>query len=348
MVKSKSEQDVSSQPPDRSVAHSTAHSTANSTLNSTPSSTPDQKAANARPPSTATAVFELSLAGVVWGFGFIAAKWALVDLGPVYLTVLRFLIAAAVGILIIFCTKTGQEALKKMNWGLAFVAGLLLAATLGFQTWGLCYTTATKSGFITTLYVLLVPILERGLLHRPLHRLHWLFATLALIGTAFICDFQAGDWNIGDFLTLLCAVAASFHILLVGVYSDRIGSPFPFNVMQLLFAGLLVVPFLALQPPQVLLPKSPEAWAGLISLTFGSTLIGFMLQVKAQKILSPSIASLLYLLESPFATLFAITLLGETLNLLQWSGAALILVAAAAASWLATSGPNTRSVNSPP
>ncbi len=292
------------------------------------------------PTSTATAIFELSLAGVVWGFGFIAAKWALTDLGPVYVNVLRFLIAAAVGGLVIILTKTGRESLRKIDWKLAFSAGLLLAATLGFQTWGLCYTTATKSGFITTLYVLLVPILERGLFRRPLHHLHWLFAILALIGTGFICDLQAGDWNMGDFLTLLCMVAASLHILIVGVYNHRIESPFSFNIMQLLIAGLLMVPFLALEPPQNLLPKSPEAWAGIISLTFGSTLIGFMLQVKAQKVLSPSIASLLYLLESPFATLFAITLLGETLNFLQWMGGALILIAAAAASWLATTSPS--------
>jgi len=280
------------------------------------------------------ASFELVVAALLWGFGFIAAVWALTDIGPFTLTAVRFGLAAAVMLPVVFLVPQLRLNLSRNQAFLAFLPGLFLMLTLMLQTWGLQYTTATKSGFITTLYVLLVPLFERWLLRRPLAQGHWFFAGLAILGTALICDFHGGDWNRGDLLTLLCAFAASLHILWFGVIAHRIGSAITFNFWQTVWAFLLVLPFASLESGPWL-PASNLAWVGLLTLSFGSTLVAFALQIRAQKDLSPSISSLLYLLESPFAAMLAIALLHETLKPTQWLGAALILIPVAIATWRA-------------
>jgi drug/metabolite transporter (DMT)-like permease len=285
-----------------------------------------------------TATIELVFAGMLWGFGFIATLWALHDIGPFTLTPLRFLLAAGVSLPLILFHPSWRRHLNIGQARLAFWPGFFLFLTLTFQTWGLKFTTATKSGFITTLYILFVPILERLILKRHLHRFHWLFVASAMAGTALICQFQLGNWNVGDGLTLLCAFAASFQILWFGLIADRIESVVTFNFWQTLWAFALAAPLMLFESGPWL-PHSNFAWAGLLLLAFGSTLIAFALQIRAQRVLSPSVASLLFLLESPFATLFAIAILNERLDVTQWVGAGLILFSGAAASWLSTRMP---------
>ncbi len=281
------------------------------------------------------AIAELVFAGLFWGFGFVATVWALQEIGPFAVSTLRFGAAAAILLALVLCRKEWRRHLTGAQAGLAFLPGLFLALTLVFQIWGLRYTTATKSSFITTLYVLVVPALERWFLNRRLHRLHWLFAAIALVGTALICGFQAGDWNVGDLLTLACMLAASFQILWFGRIAARIDSAMTFNFWQIAWGFALCLPTLFFEPG-ALLPRGPLAWSGMASTILGSTVIAFALQIRAQKVLSPSVASLLYLLESPFATLFAIAILGERLAPSQWLGAGLILVSVAAAAWMSS------------
>jgi drug/metabolite transporter (DMT)-like permease len=275
------------------------------------------------------AVAELILAGALWGFGFIAARWALQSMGPLWATSLRFVLASALGLLLCLLISPFRKSLTKRQVQLAVIPGLLLTLTLVLQTWGLKYTTATKSGFITTLYVLLVPIIEWAWLKRRLSPLHALYVTMAIVGTAMICELHAEALNFGDFLTLLCAVAASFQIFWFVLISKRIESAMTFNVLQTIWAIPLPLTLALLLEPFPSHPWSAESWSGLLSLAFGSTLIAFALQVRAQKFISPSVASLLFLLESPFAALFAVWLLGESLNLTQALGGGLILLAAA-------------------
>lgn len=295
-----------------------------------------------------SAALELVFAGALWGFGFVAAVWALRVMGPLTVTALRFVIAIAAGFTIAFLVPSLRRHLSLSALNLALIPGLLLSSLLILQTWGLQYTTATKSSFITTLYVLFVPILERLLLKRSLPRFHLPLVALALGGVALICDIPgtlAGEirnssWNRGDLLTLLCAIAASAHILWFAVIRDRIEEPFTFNLMQSLWAGAaplslalwLEQPWSTLESlmPASLMKERGDSLIGLIgllSLALGSTLVAFTLQVRAQKVISPTLASLLFLLESPFATLFAIHLLGESLRTEQWVGAGLIMIA---------------------
>lgn len=293
------------------------------------------------------AVIELTFAAVLWGFGFVAVVWSLRSMGPLSVSGWRFAIAAAAGFAIMMFSKNLRFRFTPDTVWLAAVPGFLLSTMVILQTWGLKYTTATKSGFITTLYVLMVPLIESFFLNKKLPRSHSLAVIVGLLGMALICDLpnelignatsEKGSWNFGDFLTFVCAIAASLHIIWFGLIRDRIGDPFVFNNFQSLWAGLPPLLLAFLLEPFKLPSWSDNSLFGLLALSLGSSLVAFSLQVKAQKILSPSFASLLFLLESPFATLFGLWLLGESLNGFQWVGAALILLATGFATWTSSS-----------
>ena len=289
------------------------------------------------------AIIELVIAAMMWGMGFVAIVWCLREASPLAISGWRFVIAGIVGLLFArkFIFTTSAREFMKIAW----LPGLLIAATVGFQTWGLMFTTATKSGFITCLYVLIVPLLEPlfgGA--KPTRRL-LACSFVALVGVGLMCGLfsnteldEKSRLNIGDFLTLICAFAASAHIFVIGAVHRRLGpdfNGFHFNTAQSLGAGLPTLAVaLAIEPGafempwhllNVSLSGSSLPFLGLLSLTFCSTLIGFALQVRAQRVLSPSTASLIFLLESPFAALFALIFLGETMGPTQLFGGILIL-----------------------
>lgn len=283
----------------------------------------------------ALAVFELLFAGTLWGFGFIAAIWALESLSPLGITTSRFAVAGAVGLLLLAIPKV-REGVQRKDFLLALIPGLLINGTLILQTWGLKYTTATKSGFITTLYVMIVPILEMVLKKKKLHFMHWPLVFVAMIGTALIVDLKWDGFNFGDFLTLLCAFMASAHIFYVGIVSPNVQNSFAFNTFQSFWAAMLALVMIPFIDGPHFKEMTSHAWMGMASLAFGSTLIAFYLQIKAQRVLSASLSSILFLMESPFAMIFAIFILGEVLMGLQFFGAALIFVSAACATLLET------------
>src|SRR5689334_1843453 len=140
------------------------------------------------PTSSKRAVGELVLAAGIWGFGFIATRWALHDIGPLWLSALRFLLAAAISLPAMSAMPSLRPTLTRSQMKLAIGPGLFLGASLILQTVGLVYTTATNSGFITTLYVLFVPVLGWMFLRQRVRRVHGLLVAIALTGTALICQ----------------------------------------------------------------------------------------------------------------------------------------------------------------
>ncbi len=273
-----------------------------------------------------TALVELVFASALWGFGFIGTSWALREMTPLSLTGLRMSLACATGFAIIALVPSLRRELNFAQFKLAFWPGVFLSATMYLQTWGLQTTTVTKSGFITTLYVLIVPVMERVLLGNKIPKYHMWYVLGALVGVAFICDLGKNEQSLtmGDWITLACAFAAALQIVWFGKIADRIESSFNFNVYQLFWTG--AVPFIAmfiLETPR--LPHTLWPVVGLAELVFGSSLVAFALQVRAQKKLSPSVSSLIFLLESPFAALFGFALLGEKLTAGTLIGAAIIM-----------------------
>ena len=286
-----------------------------------------------RPRKTWFAASELLFATSIWGFGFTATIWALRSFDTVTITVGRFVIAFIFGAAILAVNPHTRDRLNLRTLRMAFWPGIFLGLTLLLQTWGLEYTSATNSSFITTLYVVFVPLMEMALLRGArrgprIRPLHFIWVSIALIGTGLMVNLQLGHFSVGDVLTLICSLTAGMQIIMIGRHGSRIESPFAYNVFQSLWAALVAILFIPIYPHHYIRSPDWHALAGVFSLTFGSTLIAFFLQVKAQKTLSASLASLIFLLESPFASFFAFLLLGEKITMLQTLGGGLIFLSA--------------------
>ncbi|MBX3017768.1 MAG: DMT family transporter [Bdellovibrionaceae bacterium] len=279
-------------------------------------------------------LIELTVAGALWGFAFTATMWTLAGLDAPGILIYRFLGAAFFGLVPLFLFARTREGLWqkiKDEGRIAWIPGIMLFATLALQTFGLLWTTATKSAFITTMYVIIVPIVShftRQDRTRPRHAL-WVF--LALVGLALFQDLHWENWNFGDTLTVGAAFAAMAHILVLAKYAPLSKSPYILNLWQLFWTGALAIFLIPLGPRMDLGALNSLGIFGMVTLIFGSGLLAFYLQIRAQEKLPPNLVSLIFLLESPFSALFAFLLLGERFSGMQWAGGFLILAACAAA-----------------
>jgi drug/metabolite transporter (DMT)-like permease len=278
-----------------------------------------------------TAVGLIFFADILWGLGFVMAQWTLALWSPGVSSFLRLSLAFA--LCAIFFGLRGEFYKREMVK--AFIPGLLNGGVLIFQTWGIKYTDVTKVGFITTLYVVLVPLFERVFFKRKLHRAHWALVLLSMCGTLLISGADFHELNVGDLLTLVCSVFAALHIISLSNIDAKI-SPIRFNMWQSFWSALLALAsVLIFERGQSFLPafdfadpQIRKAFLGMSLAVLGPSIIAFSLQVHAQRFVSPAVAGLLYLLECIFGALFAFLLLGERMSPLQWGGAALILAGA--------------------
>lgn len=273
------------------------------------------------------AALELILAGVFWGFGFVAAVWALKAFTPVETLFYRFLIATIAGELIYLILRGPNFTSLREEIFRALPAGLLLGGMLLLQTIGLKYTTATKSGFITSLYVILVPLFNAWFFKSRSSWLNYGLTALALAGTFMLVNANLTGINAGDLWTLGCSVFGAFHIIYIGKVSSKVGNAFRFNNFQSLWCLAALTPLLLTQQKISWAVTHWQAWLGILCLGLGSSILAFYLQIRTQRVLSDSTASMLFLLESPFAAVFGFLLLNERLSPFQISGAVVILLA---------------------
>ncbi len=278
-------------------------------------------------------MLQLLLAAMIWGMSFICAINALEDFSTSTLIFWRFFFAFIFGEILFYFFKPKHWKNSNSDIKLSAPAGVALALSLILQTHGLHWTTATKSSFITSLYVVLIPFAGFLFYKKPIRLKHIFFAVLAFIGMGFLLGLKNSSdlyFNIGDLFTLGCAVASTFHLLFVSAAAAKVNNGFRFNVYQTLWSLIILLPFLFYEVyfkgvylwPEVVHLKSVLS---ILFLSFFVTLIAFTLQVIAQKSVSSTTASLLCLLEAPFAFMFAFLLLGEKLIGFQILGILLIL-----------------------
>lgn len=266
--------------------------------------------------------------------GFVATVWTLETLSPAATNFYRFMGAALFGLPFVFIYKHGPRAgiaalLTELRN--SWIAGFLMALFLMPQTMGLMTTTASKSAFITILYVLFVPILAKLILKESLSWKIYFLIPWAVLGVGLIVHLRIDEWTTGDSWTLLCSFFAAVHILYVAVQAKKVKSVFFFSLGQnfwtACFCALSIFIFPAFnQGSWSLLLLTQNAFWGLVILTFGSSFLAFYFMIRAQRHLSPTIASVLFLLESPFSAVFAALFLGEVLSLMQLAGCFLILL----------------------
>ena len=191
--------------------------------------------------------------------------------------------------------------------------GVSLFSAYVTHTFGLQYTTISKSSFITGFAAIIVPILSAFVFKKVPSFSTIIGVILAFIGISLLTLNGETGWNIGDFLTLIAAFFFALQILLVGHYATKVDT-INFTIVQTGVIGILsILASFLFESPQFL-PVGKDVWISLAFLILISTIIGFIIQNVAQKYTSPTHASLIFSSEPFFASLFAYLLLGEVLH----------------------------------
>ncbi|HTW65998.1 MAG TPA: DMT family transporter [Bryobacteraceae bacterium] len=258
----------------------------------------------------------------IWGATFVLVKQALADVSTMLFLALRFSIAAAALAIIFRKEFLAPGARSSLLRGL--VAGCFLFGGYVLQTAGLRFTSASKAGFITGLYVPLVPVIG-SIVERRLPQISELLGIAIASAGMVLLSGQSGLFDIsrGDLLVAGCAVAFACHILILGRFSPRSNAGV-LTVGQIAAGGLIgAATFWWIEP--VRLRWSAGVWTALVFTSLFATALAFSVQTWAQRSSSPTRTVLIFSLEPVFAWLTSYVLAGELLSRRAAAGAALIL-----------------------
>lgn len=270
----------------------------------------------------------LLLAALIWGSAFVGQSLGMADVGPLTFTAVRFVLGALV---VLPLAWREQRSLRSAGYrtgrgdaGWIGLLGLLLCTGVVLQQIGLVSTSVTNAGFLTALYVPLVPVLA-WVLHRQLP--HWTVwpAALGCLAGTWLLTGAALQWPVGgDLWVLASALPWAFHVVLVGRIANRLRGAYTLACGQFLVCALVSGAM-----GIVLEPISAEGLrkaAGAIAYTgILSVGVGFTLQVVGQRHAHPADAAIILSTETVFAALFGAWLMGDRLGTAGLAGAVLIL-----------------------
>ncbi len=278
----------------------------------------------------------LLLNTIIWGGTFAIVKNAFHDVSPLLFLGLRFVIAT-----LLFLPFVYMQLLKadKKTILAGVILGVFYFSGFATQTLGLNITTATKSGFITGTFVIFIPVLQLIIERRKPKWFNIVSVLLVLIGLVMLAskgdnaiDFirkLGSDFNLGDLLTLFCAVLFAFQVVYVDVFTKRYNY-LPMVFVQLLVTGLggLVFAFIfsITELEAVRFNLSSSVIASLIYTAIFASIIATIIQLKFQKIVSPTKAGIIFSIEPIFAAVFAFFLLSEKISKFGLLGCAIIFI----------------------
>lgn len=268
----------------------------------------------------------LLLTALIWGFGFVAQRMGMDHLGPYTFNVCRFLVGAFSLLPLLFFLRKKEGGSTELNpffWKFSILAGFALFGGATLQQVGIQYTTVGKAGFITGLYVVIVPLL--GLcLRQKIGKWTVIGSFLAVLGLYFLSikeDFSMG-W--GESLVLFGAFFWAMHVQIIGSVTEHNLDPLKLALVQyLVCAGLNLGLCLALETftfYEVQMASGAILYAGVVSVG-----IAFTLQVVAQKRIKPSQAAIVLNLEAVFAVLAGWLFFTELLSKRELLGCLLML-----------------------
>lgn len=276
----------------------------------------------------------LMLTALIWGTAFVAQSVGMDYLGPCAFTATRNFIGCVALLPVIALAsrlRSGaqpEEAApapgKKALFGWGAACGLLLGGATLLQQAGMQTASAGKAGFLTALYIVIVPVLGIFLGRRPGLKV-WMGVVLALVGAYLLSVKGGAGIASGDLLVIASAVVFSLHILVIdfvpaGVDGVRL------SCVQFLVAGVFAL-VLALFLESFTWRDILSAWVPLLYTGVVSSGVGYTLQILGQRTVNPTVASLILSLESVFAALAGWAILGQALSLRELFGCALVFVA---------------------
>lgn len=282
--------------------------------------------------------FLLVLTALIWGCAFVAQSVGVEYVGPFTMNSVRTILGGLTLLPVIFvlnrkknkkenlesiCKEERKQERKTLFLG-GICCGCLLAVASSLQQIGIMYTTAGKAGFITALYILIVPIF--GLvIGKKVGIKVWIGVGLAAVGMYCLCITDGFSIGMGDVLVLICAVIFSFHILAIDYFSPKVDGV-KMSCIQFWVCGILCgIPMILTEHPQI--SQIMEAWLPIAYAGVLSCGVAYTLQIVAQKNVDPTVASLLLSLESVFAVLAGAVILHEKLSIKESIGCVLVFAA---------------------
>ncbi len=274
----------------------------------------------------------LFITAFIWGSAFVAQKMG-GAIGAFTYNGIRTLLGGLILIPLIILASRADigEAQKsredrRAEWKVLLIGGFLCGLThflaSSLQQFGVAYTSASKSGFITSLYAVLIPIFS-VLIGKKIRPVIWVSAVLSVAGL-YLISLKGGQMTFqkGDILTLLCAVFFALQLMLIGHYAPKCNG-IKLSSIQFIISGLMgIICMFIFENPQI--SSILHAWKAIAYGGIMSTGVGYTLEILGQKHVPAAEASLILCLESVFSAVTGILLLHEMLSPLEFTGCALI------------------------
>lgn len=266
----------------------------------------------------------LFITAIMWGGGFIGARWAL-DGGysSLQITTYRFVFSAL--LLYIIFKKRIDATINRTVVKNGVILGFLQFMAFFLQTEGLKFTTGAKNAFITATNVAMVPIFAWLIYKKPLSIKTITCSILALVGIGILSLEKDLSFNYGDFLTFLSAIGFALQILFTNKYS-RMSDVITLTFIQFLLASIFSFIVMVVVEP-IGISARPIGYVGLAYLVIFSTLAGFLLMTYCSRVVSGTSVALILSTESVFGTLFSWVILGEEITLKILIGSSIIFLA---------------------
>lgn len=273
----------------------------------------------------------LTITAMIWGSAFVAQSIGGDSLGAFTFNAARSLIAAVFLIPCIFVIKKIEKDPVKKQIKIdkpliisGVCCGVALCVASAFQQIGISKTTVGKAGFITAMYIIIVPLLSR-FFGKKIQPIIWLAVAISAVGLYLLCMNEGFSISEGDFYILLCAVCFAVHILIIDYFSDKTDGVI-MSCIQFFTVGVLslVIALIFEQPslPDIMSAILPILYTGVFS-----SGVAYTLQIVAQKDVNPTAASLIMSLESVFAAISGWLFLHESFSLKEFFGCVLVFSA---------------------
>lgn len=273
----------------------------------------------------------LLITAMIWGSAFVAQSKGMEYIGPFTFNVMRNFIGGIVLLPVIALFSRGKkyepEEKKQLNKNTLIggvCCGLVLFLASSFQQYGLVHTTAGKAGFITALYIVIVPLLG-VFMGKRVPKIIWGCVALAIAGFWLLCIKEGFTVGLGDLMVLICALFYSVHIVTIDHFSPKVDGV-KMSCIQFFTAGVVsIIPMLLWEVPQASAIMD-AIWTILYAGVLSSG-VAYTFQIIAQRHTEPTVATLLMSLESVFAALSGWLILNERLLPRELLGCALVFIA---------------------
>lgn len=275
----------------------------------------------------------LLITSIIWGTAFVAQSEGMNYVEPFTYNAMRTLLGGVVliPVMILFRFSDKRNGKEKSSCSLrntvigGICCGIALFIASSFQQAGIAQTTAGKAGFVTALYIVIVPMI--GIfLHKKMPLRMWLFIAIALAGFWLLCIKQDVGISSGNLLVFFGAIAFAVHITVIDYFNQKNTDGVLMSCIQFFTAGLLMLicMFIFEKPtiPNIIGAGGTILYAGILSCG-----VAYTLQILGQKHTNPTLATMLMSLESVFAALSGWLILGEKLSIKEFIGCVLIFAA---------------------